>query len=735
MASARASSPPAYGNGSEGVDGGVPTDPPPPYPGSSNAQPSLIEPPRLNRSSRENQTQTSNHAQQHIQHGHFERREFTTTTIRVTREQNEHIDISTGSNHTQKKNTERTPLLGRPQTLAEDRTQRPVPGQLSPTQWERSYCSTSAVPEAEPEHPCPRPRTGRGSWFQELERYDSYDMCRRRGDQRLCKALKPLIIWLILSAFTLLFMFVLFRSFMSFDIGFPFPVHQTPPPLPPNVVKVGIVGAGPAGISASYIISQFPFSKKKGIADTKLELTVFESKPQVGGRLVLSSPSLTSFSTSHPNFKFSAQDISPSCLLQNAVFVSRVKKVLGQEIGLGDLKSMVGFYAGDGENGGFVAELSRPRSETSWGRYIKLLWRYSSDVWKATILPTGTVRTFNAFLKSQSQPSSSSSQVTTYASIWEMVVTGGLAENVGMSAKDRLAKNGIDINGKYLHEVLQPQLRRQSGLDISEVSDLSLSIALSREGAASCLSASTMSFEDTLSKFADRSKAELRLSTTVDSFRRVKAEDAGDEKWLIEYHSSNSDSHKKRYEAFDHLIIAAPWNTSSFLPPDVEEIQEQVVYKPLWVTLLSTIRPPNIGSSGALPAEILPVEKGSLGESRISEIVHLRDIYHVDEDHQVSNRSIYRILSSEPITRPILDRMWIDKFDVVLEEEILNAYPIQIPRTSGEEIGNFEVVEGQGLWHSGSLEAAATGVDLAWVVGENVGRLVGRRIESNRKRE
>ncbi|KAH6670625.1 hypothetical protein B0J14DRAFT_656695 [Halenospora varia] len=707
MVYVRASSPPAYENGSEGGDGDVPTDPPPPYPGSSDAQSPPPERSRQNRSGTTHQTQTSNHAQRAC----FERRERTIVTTRVERERNERIYTSTSSNRTQKKNTERTPLLGRPQNLPETRTQRPAPGWLPPTQWE----GRSRSPELE-----------RATY--------SYDPRRRRGDQGPCEAFERLIPWLMLLVFTLLFIFVLFKSFMAFDIGFPFPVHHAPPPLPPNVVRVGVVGAGPAGISAAYTISQFSFPKKKGVADIKLELTVFESKPQVGGRLVLSSPSLTSFSASHPNFKFSAEDLSSSCLLHNAVFASRAKKGLGREIGeLGEVKSEVGFYAGDGENGNVVAELSRPRSKTSLGRNIKLLWRYFSDVWKASVLPTGTVRTFGAMLESQSRPSSSSSSANTYASIWEMIVAGGLTENVGMSAKDRLAKNGININGKYFHEVLQPQLRRQSGLEISEVSDLSLSIALAREGAASCSSASTTNFEDILGKFTETSNAELRLSATVDSFRRAKAEEIGDEKWLVEYHTSNLDPDEKLYEAYDHLIIAAPWNTSTFLPPDVDEIQEQVVYRPLWVTLLSTAGPPDLGLSGTLAAEILPIEKDGLGESGISEIAHLRDVYHVDEDGQVSSRSIYRILSSEPIPRPVLDRMWMDKFDVVLEEEILNAYPIQIPRTSEEEIGKFEVIEGQGLWHSGNLEAAATSVDLAWVVGENVGRLVGRRIESDRK--
>jgi hypothetical protein len=97
-------------------------------------------------------------------------------------------------------------------------------------------------------------------------------------------------------------------------------------------------------------------------------------------------------------------------------------------------------------------------------------------------------------------------------------------------------------------------------------------------------------------------------------------------------------------------------------------------------------------------------------------------------------RSFYRILSDELLPSGTVENFFGASTSMVVHEELVEeAYPLLWPREILYTDVKFEV--GKALWWTGGYEAAVSGVDVAWVVGENVGRLVARKVlaESSKK--
>jgi prenylcysteine oxidase/farnesylcysteine lyase len=135
------------------------------------------------------------------------------------------------------------------------------------------------------------------------------------------------------------------------------------------------------------------------------------------------------------------------------------------------------------------------------------------------------------------------------------------------------------------------------------------------------------------------------------------------------------------------------------------------------------------GTSGEMPSQMLPIPSANLPSELqgVHEISYVRDIFGPDVNTEAVRR-LYRILSDRPLSK---DHILAFGEGAVLEsheERIENAYPLMWPRKG--KFGEFKVQEG--LWHTGVVEGIGSSVDLSWVTGDNVGRLVGR--ETGRKR-
>ncbi len=364
----------------------------------------------------------------------------------------------------------------------------------------------------------------------------------------------------------------------------------------------------------------------------------------------------------------------------------------------------VGFF--DGRS--LVAKVTRPLDGIGWRLWLALLWKYKFSFLNARDLPTGTMASFRKFLKSRGP----------YESVSDIIKAGKLGSMVGMSASERLRINGISRG--YVDEVLGPQVARQTGQSTEELSDLAVSMALERE--TRLPAADDGKLVMMLEKFLKRSTADLRLETRVTGLRKEFV-DEGKESWSVDYQGGGLDES----EVFDHVVLAGPWNTSSFLKDQHHQV-EGVHYRSLFVTLLLSNKGLNkeyFGSLEEMPAQILPIPSGNLPSELegVHEISYVRDIYGPDVNIEAVQK-LYRILSDRSLSQQDISAFGEGGVLQSYEERIENAYPLMWPRRGN--CGEFKVHEG--LWHTGVVEGIGSSVDLSWVAGENVARLLAKEI-------
>jgi prenylcysteine oxidase/farnesylcysteine lyase len=435
----------------------------------------------------------------------------------------------------------------------------------------------------------------------------------------------------------------------------------------------------------------------------EVEITIFDERSSVGGRMILSDKNKNKHN--HQYYLY-AEDVAAGNLLASGVLRERAEAIK-DEVGKKEVASgvrEVGVFDGNG----MVAQFNRPISETSWGSWLGLVLKYGVSVWRAKVLPTGTMARWDRFL--------ALTQKGRYASVDEMVEVGGVADTISLSAKERLGRNGI--GEKYSKEVAAPQLLRQLGQGIEEVSDLALSMALERENQIMAAGMYAGSFERIMDLFVKKSKATLRLQTRITGIRRE-----GDG-WVLGIDGAEE-------EVFDKVIIAAPWNTSSFL---LQQQEQEFYYRSVWITFLVTANKIDGGyfKTSSVLDQILPIQGPAQVKELegIHEIAFLRPIFGPDLA-PTSVKYLYRVLSSSQMsklaTTAFRDAGVVD----MIEEEVVNAYPLLYPRSQSETFGKFEI--GDGLWHTSIAEGVASSIDWSWVVGENVGRLVGHEIELESK--
>ncbi|KAE9373286.1 hypothetical protein N431DRAFT_337013 [Stipitochalara longipes BDJ] len=461
-----------------------------------------------------------------------------------------------------------------------------------------------------------------------------------------------------------------------------------------ETVRVGIVGAGPAGVSAAHTLSTSFKSK-----DVNLEIVLFEQKESIGGRMVLNR----SFPKERLGRNINAEVVASGPIGGNTIR-SRARDLgIDYKMGREPRANEVGFFDGQG----IVAKLTRPMSEISWGTWLTLVLKYRFSLWNAKQLPKGTMNTFKGLLESK----------LTFERVSDMAKSAGIEGAVGLGAVARLSANGV--GGDYVHEVLGPQALRQTGQYVTELSDLAISMALEREDQRSTRDSG--SFEEILEKFVHRSHAELRLSTNITGLKSELAAD-GRKSWVLELQKSGHSS--LEHEVFDHVIIAGP--SSSLLKHIYHE--EEVFYRSLFVTLLLSTQELDkgyFGSSEEMPSQILPIQSDNLPSELkgIHEISYVGDIFGPDVNTEAVKK-LYRVLSNRSLSRGGLLAFGKEAVLEIHEETIEHAYPLLWPRNG--KYGKFNLQDG--LWHTGVVEAIGSSVDLSWIAGENVGRLVARDV-------
>ncbi|KAH6723381.1 hypothetical protein BKA61DRAFT_586346 [Leptodontidium sp. MPI-SDFR-AT-0119] len=465
------------------------------------------------------------------------------------------------------------------------------------------------------------------------------------------------------------------------------------------------------------------------------------------------------FDLNSPSFRgIEIEDVASAELFpKDSVMRERAEEVAGYGYGKGtrggEGRSEVGFF-----NGKEISALvTRPSSRMGWGEWLALVFRYGGSVWRARHLSDGTEKMVAEMLKAGSlQHQNRNGRMKLKQpedTLRGIIAEAGLREVVAGSAQDRLTKNGVSET--YVEEILVPELRRQIGQGIDEVSEFAMRGALEREYRGASRSSVMGDFEGVMRKIVEKSRTELQLNARVVGLRRDVGGVHGREGWTLDVKKEDG---VLDVQFFDQVVVAAPCDFSTLLSDIPSPIssgeQREVFYRGVYVTFaLSTgmLDPKYFGSAESLPDEILFTGKteGRMNQKEkeilgIREISHVRRVYGPDlltpeTQTQTEKKTegdveadavhhLYRVLSDHPLDdrrgSGILKKMFGREGGVVAlrSVEVSDAYPLVWPRREGE-LGGFKVREG--LWWTGVAEEVGSGVELAWVVGEVVAGLVG----------
>ncbi|RAL59096.1 hypothetical protein DID88_006742 [Monilinia fructigena] len=328
-------------------------------------------------------------------------------------------------------------------------------------------------------------------------------------------------------------------------------------------IKVGIVGAGPAGIAAARgvrneILTHAAILRDQNL-DLHVEIIIYEEKTRIGGRMTI-------------------EDTSP--------MVIEIEDVAGGAFDADLLKTI----------GGVVGE--KQESITSQDEEL--------GVGKVAFFdPTRIIaETYRPYTTTTLEP----------PPIPPDTIRGNTWVPFSIPASDRLEMNGIGDN--YVRDILAPQVRRHTGQSIEDLSDLALSMALEREETGCQKPANSgvlrMMMEDALKD----SGAKLRVSSKVTKARWEEITE-GYENWILQWEDVIDHEVPPNAEVFDKIIIASPSNYSRLLGyTDNQEqftsydIEHAIEYQPLYITFFlapSPISSSFLKSGSSLPAQLLPI--------------------------------------------------------------------------------------------------------------------------------
>ncbi|ORY64385.1 uncharacterized protein BCR38DRAFT_485542 [Pseudomassariella vexata] len=484
--------------------------------------------------------------------------------------------------------------------------------------------------------------------------------------------------------------------------------YNPTPAAPVPTYSVAIIGAGPAGVSAAYHLRAFEVSEK-----FKLNITVLESAPSIGGRLALiDSRGERAIPYDDPaQDPISAEDIAgPALMWDNPLFTKASEKFPWDKVDFDELPSSeVGYY--DGKH--LVSRSTRPYDKTptwSWA-WFHQVFQYGASVWKTQEI----VREVDLRQKLRGLP--------TIRTVHELLSSLGIDRKAHESSTETLHNH--DISQLYRDEVVAPRVQRVLGQRLDDITGLALSMALAKEDRVN--SHTGGDFLETLERILRRADATVLTSSTVTG---IKYEELNEKSaWLVE--SVHGTSNLTQYGAFDHVILAAPgaeknalhrYDTNAFELPGHRSVHVEFFISS------TRIDPLAFGESDALHDQILFIQKlDQIGLFQgVHEIAYVREIVRRHDGVDIVEH-LYRCVSDHYVTDLLLHSLPFAKDGASSEEKaqgitwtyqtrIESAYPLLYPKTS---FPPFRLSE-DGLWATSAMYAVGSTVDFSWLAGKTV---------------
>lgn len=470
--------------------------------------------------------------------------------------------------------------------------------------------------------------------------------------------------------------------------------------LPPEPIRVAIVGAGPAGIFAATHLRDLSAKQHRPIL-----ITIFERKSSIGGRLIPDTP-IFPFDNSHetPLSAEASSYTSPAS----------------------DLKDIVPTYKSAGwpfqlwknvEKTLYVynkpVELTRPSSAASFGSRVWEWWCFGGSVNGAKGIGSQYRRQIRKIRELGIQDSVNA--IINLLELDQPRSTAGAAI---------FAHHGVSKT--YINRIIKSESLVQFGQEADSMNLFTLGMMAyaADEGKSQKGGRLVSVLEDMLSRSRN---IHLRLNTEAFGLRKLNST-----KWVLASRHSRTLEDETGY-LFDGVILAAP---IASLQLDVRDANltfpgEFVEYQPRHVTWFTSSNPLDSGQVGEkglkYPSRIItripPSWKTLEHKTGAIEIFDMG--FHIQRSpYGNAQERMYRVLSDMHVTdenvRDLLggkDSSWIAR------HHIEQGYPVLGPQTSFSAFILDDLV-----WHTSALEELHSSVGVSAWAGKNVADLAFRKI-------
>ncbi|KAK5093998.1 hypothetical protein LTR70_008425 [Exophiala xenobiotica] len=473
----------------------------------------------------------------------------------------------------------------------------------------------------------------------------------------------------------------------------------------PQPYRVAIIGAGAAGSSAAFHLSQFANTSSHSLPP--LDITIFEATDHIGGR----TTTVNALNDARYPVELGASIfVEINAILFNATrdfnlpANNRLYESTGAELDLGvwDGESFVFTVANrDEEAGRLKGTLG------NWWDIAKLLWKYGLSPIRLRSLQQSTI---GKFLKMYDE-------AFPFNDLTKAAEDVDLLSTTGQSGTEMLAAAGV--SEKFSREIIQASSRVNYAQNLNDFHGLETMVCMSTEGAMSIEGGNWQIFN----QMVQRSGAKIKYNTTVTSI--ASSSESPNQKPAVHHHDHNTGqnrtthTHTHTHTHFDTVILAAPLNISAItLHPPPSNPPNHVDYVPLHVTLFTTPHRPsplffNLPSSSTstspttlpdtilttlprtLDPALLPRGPPSVGPTTFWSLSTLRTLHpstdgfdliprHVESGHiplenlQLNTTQyLYKIFSPAPLTTDFMNRLfgWDDNDNTLHPLSSLQTHP------------------------------------------------------------
>ncbi|KAM0715785.1 hypothetical protein Q7P37_008299 [Cladosporium fusiforme] len=488
-------------------------------------------------------------------------------------------------------------------------------------------------------------------------------------------------------------------------------IHQHAKPR-----NIAIIGAGAAGSSSAYYLSQFAES-----SHLPINVTIFEKNSHIGGR----STTVHAYNNSNHPIELGASvfvevnhilvDAVKAFNLSTASFSKRGEDVPGAALGVWDGKTFV-----------FTQE-----NEGGWWDYAKMFYRYGLSPLRTLNLMKATV---GKFMKMYDEP------VFPFASLTQAAQDVGLLAVTAATGEDFLRENSI--GSLFAREIIQASTRVNYAQNIDNFHGLETMVCMASSGAMKVSGGNWQIFANMVAS----SKSSIMLETEVTSMSKTK-----EGIFQINTKSLSPETLSRTLTSeFDDVILAAPFQYSN-IDIDTSSIPfrrpDDFPYVQLHVTLFTS---PHLLSPAffnlpldkpapqviitTLPPDEHPPANATAGSPGFYSTSLLHDLISPITGKQ---EYAYKIFSPAPPNSTFLAALLgVEKQDRGLDEadltwlyrKVWHSYPYEYPRSSFED-----VVMSEGLWYTSGIERFISTMETSALMGKNVARLVVDRWLGNEK--